>query len=212
MIIHYKLALLLSLTLFLLNVWAQNIVEELDNGNITVHYSISESYDEFDNEFILIEDTTITVANLDLQKCISLMKDVKKHKLFTGDAKSEIVRTISDNEWIVYYFNDNPWPIANSDCVARMIFTENKYENTATFTLIATPSEYKKGEENRMTRFNLEYTFKELENGKIKITMIGKTSPPVNVPMWLIKTAFPGAPADAVRKLVELAKKQSLLK
>lgn len=116
------------------------------------------------------------------------------------------MRSISPNEWIIYYYTDNPWPIANSDCVSRMTFTENKEGKTATFTFVATPSEYEKGNVNRMTHFNVVYTFKDLENGKVKITMIGKSSPPVKVPMWLIKLAFPSAPANAIRKLVELVK------
>ena len=116
------------------------------------------------------------------------------------------VRTISDNEWIIYYYTNNPWPVKNSDCVSRMTFTENKEEKTATFALVATPSEYEKAKVNRMTHFNVVYTFKDLGNSKVKITMTGKSSPPVKVPMWLIKSAFPSAPANAIRKLVELVK------
>ena len=209
MIIQYKSALLFSFIFFFLNVSAQDRdckVKELDNGSIIVQYCISKLYDELGNKFIQIEDSTTTVDHIDLKKCISLMKDVQKHKLFTGDAKSKIVRSISPNEWIIYYYMDNPWPIENSDCVSRMTFTENKEEKTATFTLVATPSEYVKGDVNRMTHFNVVYTFKDLENGKVKITMVGKSSPPVKVPMWLIKSAFPSAPANAIRKLVELIK------
>ena len=209
MIIQYKSALLFSFIFLFLNVSAQDKdckVKKLDNGSIIVQYCISKLYDELGNKYIQIEDSTTTVAHIDLKKCISLMKDVQKHKLFTGDAKSKIVRSISPNEWIIYYYTDNPWPIKNSDCVSRMTFTENKEEKTATFTLVATPSEYEKGNVNRMTHFNVVYTFKDLENGKVKITMIGKSSPPVKVPMWLIKSAFPSAPANAIRKLVELVK------
>lgn len=209
MIIQYKSALLFSFIFFFLNVSAQDKdckVKKLDNGSIIVQYCISKLYDELGNKYIQIEDSTTTVDHIDLKKCISLMKDVQKHKLFTGDAKSKIVRSISPNEWIIYYYTDNPWPIENSDCVSRMTFIENKEEKTATFTLVATPSEYEKENVNRMTHFNVVYTFKDLENGKVKITMVGKSSPPVKVPMWLIKSAFPSAPANAIRKLVELVK------
>jgi len=52
-----------------------------------------------------------------------------------------------------------------------MTFTENKDEKTAIFELVATPSEYKKGDVNRMKHFNVIYTFKDLGNGKVRITM-----------------------------------------
>ena len=209
MIIQYKSVLLFSFIFFFLNVSAQDKdckVKELDNGSIIVQYCISKLYDELGNKFIQIEDSTTTVDHIDYKKCISLMKDVQKHNLFTGDAKSEIVRAISDNEWIIYYYTDNPWPVKNSDCVSRMTFTENEEEKTATFKLVAAPSEYEKGNVNRMTHYNIIYTFKDLGNGEVKIIMKGKSSPPVKVPMWLIKSAFPSAPANAIRKFVKLAK------
>lgn len=180
--------------------------KELDNGKITVQYCFSKFSDENGNKLLLIEDTTITEDLISFENCILLMKNIQKHKLFTGDSKSKIVRTISDNEWIIYYYTDNPWPIKNSDCVSRMTFTENKEEKTATFTLVAAPSEYDKARVNRMRHFNLVYTFKGLDNGKVRITMVGKSSPPVKAPIWLIKSAFPSAPANAIRKFVELIK------
>jgi len=209
MIIQYKSALLFSFIFFFLNVSSQDKdckVKNLDNGNIIVKYCISKLYDELGNKFIQIEDSTITVDYIDFKKCITLMKNVQKHKLFTGDAKSEIVRVISDNEWIIYYYTDNPWPVRNSDCVLRMKFIENMEEKTVTFKLVAAPSEYEKGNVNRMTHFNIIYAFKDLGNGKVKITMTGKSSPPVKVPMWLIKSAFPSAPANAIRKFIKLVK------
>ena len=42
--------------------------------------------------------------------------------------------------------------------------------------------------------------------GQYRITMRGKSSPPVKVPMWLVKSAFPKAPASAVRDIVKLVK------
>lgn len=202
-----KSGLLISFIFFFINLSAQDKdckVKELDKGKITVKYCISEFYDE--NKLIQIKDSTTTIDNISLEKCISLMKDVQKHKLFTGDSKSKIVKTISDDEWIIYYYMDNPWPIKNSDCVSRMTFTENKEENTATFELVATPLEYEKKEVNRMTHFNVLYTFEDIGNGQVRITITGKTSPPVKVPKWLIKSAFPSAPANAIRKFVKLTK------
>lgn len=177
-----------------------------DGGKITVSYRISEKLDENGKKNLFIEDsTTSTVDNISIDKFISLMKDISKHKEFTGDYLSKEVKAISANEWIIYYYTKNPWPIDNSDCVMKMTFTENKEQKTAIFNLVATPTEYEKTNLNRAFLFNLVYIFQDLGNGKIKIIVNGKSSPPVKVPVWLVKAAFPGAPSGAVRKLIKLA-------
>jgi hypothetical protein len=209
MAMKYKSGLLFSFIFLFLNLSAQNKeckVKELDKGLIKVKYCISRSYDEQGNEIITIKDSTTTIDHIDYDKCISLMKDVQKHKLFTGDSKSEIVRNIYDNEWTIYYYSDNPWPVKDSDCVSRMTFLENKEDKTATFELIATPLAYEAGIVNRMQYFNVKYTFEDLGNGNVKLTMTGASSPPVKVPMWLVKSAFPSTPANAIRKFIKLVR------
>jgi len=209
MTFKHKLGLLSIMIFLSLNLSAQEkdcTTKELDKGKIIVKYCFSKFLNEDGNDLLLIEDSTITEAHIDFEKCVSLMKNVQKHKLFTGDSESKIVRTISDNEWIIYYYTKNPWPLANSDCVSRMTFTESKDKKTAIFELVATPAEYENRDVNRMTHFNVVYSFKNLGDGKVRITMTGKTSPPVKVPMWLIKSAFPKAPASAIRAIVKLVK------
>ena len=95
----------------------------LDKGRISVQYRISERVTEDGKKVPLIEDITTTVADVSLQSCIALMMDVTRHKDFMGDFSSEVVNIISDNEWIVYYYTKNPWPVADSDCVAVMSFS-----------------------------------------------------------------------------------------
>lgn len=179
---------------------------KLDNGKITVKYKISTRTDENGEKLQLIEDISTTTDSLSMQNCISVMKDVSKHKEFTDDYISEKVKTISDSEWVVYYYSKNPWPIANSDCVSMMTFSENTTEKIAVFKFTAAPSEFKKGNVKRMTYYNVTYSFKDLGNGTVEITETGKTTPPVKVPLWIIRSAFPGVPANALRKFVKLAK------
>jgi hypothetical protein len=182
--------------------------ETTDGGKITVQYCISQHTDVNGRKITTIEDHTMIVDSISMQSCISLMKNISKHKEFTGDYISEIVKTMSDSEWIVYYYSKNPWPIANSDCVAKMVFCENKAAKTAVFTLTAEPSGYKKVSVNRMTHYNVTYSFKDMGNGQVEIIITGKTSPPVKVPLCIIKSAFPEAPAGALRKFVKLLKQE----
>lgn len=183
--------------------------KNIDGGKIMVKYCISERIDEKGKKVPLIEDIVKSTDSLNILDCIALMKDVSRHKEFTGDYISEKVGIISDNEYIVYYFSKNPWPIANSDCVANMKFSEDKVEKTAVFRFTAAPSEYKTGNVKRMTYYDITYSFKDLGNGTVEITETGKTTPPVDVPLWIIKSAFPGAPASSMRKLVKLSKEKN---
>ena len=178
----------------------------LDKGKISVKYRISNQTNAMGQEILIIEDSTSVTENLDFQKCIALLKDVSGHKEFTGDKISKKIKDVSENESIVYYYAKNPWPIANSDCVARMTYNYDEGEKKALFQFTAAPSEYETGNVARMTNYNVTYSFRDLGGGMAEIIVTGKTSPPVKVPLWMIKSAFPGVPAKAIRKIVELTK------
>jgi hypothetical protein len=178
----------------------------LDGGKITVEYRISERIDETGAKVPLIEDRATTTETVSLRSCVELFRDVARHKDFMGDFSSEKLREISGNSCLVYYFSKNPWPAADSDCVATMTFDEGASGNTPTFTLTAAPSMLETRDVRRMSYYNIMYSFRDLGDGRVTMTVTGRTSPPVAVPAWLIRSAFPGAPADAIRKFMKIAK------
>jgi hypothetical protein len=178
--------------------------KSFDQGKTEIRHCISERLDRDGNKFLHIEDISTTRVKTSIEKCVALMKDGSKHKKFTGDYHSETIRTLSDNKWIIYYYTKNPWPIANSDCVLEMTLTRNVEEKSAAFTLIAAPSAVEKGEVDRMGDYNVTYSFREIGTNLVEITIIGKSSPPEKVPIWLVKAAFPAAPANALRRFVKL--------
>jgi hypothetical protein len=179
----------------------------IDKGTTTIKYCISERIDGKGKKVPLIQDnTSTTISGISMEKCIALMKDISKHKFFTGDYISKLIKTISENEWIIYYYTKNPLFIENSDCVCKMILEQDKEQKTVRFTLKATPDEYKNENVKRMDYYNVAYMFKEIENKKIEMTLTGESTPPVKVPIFIIKSAFPGAPLNAVKKIIALLK------
>jgi hypothetical protein len=180
--------------------------ETADNGKITVKYNVSERTDEKGESSLLIEYTATTSDSLSMQNCISLMNNVSRHREFTDDKISEKVKTISGNEWVVYYYSKNPWPVEDYDCVAKMTFTENPADKTAVFTLTAVPSIYEKKDVKRMTNYDLSYSFKDLQDGKVEIVLNARMVPAVKFPRWMVKAAFPGVAVDWIQKFVKLAK------
>jgi hypothetical protein len=204
-----KLIIGIVLTFISSNIFAQTsewTTEKTEDGEITVTSKISKRIDDIDGEVQLIEYVATTIANVSLQSCISIMKDISKHKEILNEEVSEMIQTISDNEWLVYYYFDAPWPIPNSDCVTKMSFSEDLINKIATFTIIAEPSSYGLTNVKRLTYYNIFYTFKDLENGSVEITSTAKLTPVFQAPEWIVKNFFPDGPARYIQRLLVLAK------
>lgn len=191
------------------NLFAQTIdwkTETTKDGKVTVKSKISKRTDERGNNVQLIEYVATTTASVSMQNCISVVKDVSKHKEFTDDEVSKKVKTISDNECVVYYYTNSPWPMPDSDCVMKMNFSEDETKRMAVFTLTAAPSMFEKKDVERTTCYNVTYAFIDLGNGKVEMTVTGKMSPTVKAPDWMIRAWFPDGPADILRIILKLAK------
>jgi len=185
--------------------WKTKITKD---GEITVNYRISKRIDENSNSVPMIEYVATTFAFVKMQNCISVIKDGSKHKEFTDDEVSKTVKTISDNEWIVYYYTNSPWPISDSDLVTKMKFSEDETIGLASFTLTAAPSMFEKADVKRMTYYKATYNFKDLGDGKVEITITGKMSPSIKAPAWMISAWFPNGPTDMIQGIVKLAENE----
>jgi hypothetical protein len=205
------LAILILIASFTnLNAIAQSTdwkTEKSEDGKIIVTSKISKRIDEDSKEVQLIEYVAKTTAHVSLNKCISVMKDISKHKEILNENVSEMLRSISENEWLIYYYFDAPWPIPNSDCVSKMNFSEDLKNGLATFTLTAEPAMYENKDVKRLTYYNLTYTFKDLGNGKVEMTSTAKLTPVVQAPDWIVKNFFPEGPARYLQRLLVLAMK-----
>jgi len=180
--------------------------EKSEDGKITVTSKISERIDEESNQVQLVEYVATTIANVSFQNCVAIMKDISNHKAILNEEISEKLKTLSENEWLIYYYFDAPWPIPNSDCVSKMIFTEDIINRMATFSLTAVPTLYEKKDVKRVRYYNVKYTFKDLGDGKVKLTSIAKLTPAINAPEWLIRGFFPEGPARYLHRILVLAK------
>jgi hypothetical protein len=174
---------------------------------IAVNYRI---YNSNDTDEQIIEYETITTFELDFEKCIEMMKEVSNHKDFSDETEESYkIKDVSENECLVYYFIDAPWPMPNSDCVSIMTYVIDRAAKTATFELIADADMYEMQDVRRMSMSLASYSFEELENGKVKIRVYTKFTPVASAPQWLIKTWFPDGPIDIMNNIIELIQEQS---
>lgn len=200
--------LILMFAIVTTNAYAQTTeweTETVDKGKISVKSHVSERT-EGDKTLPLIEYIVTTTDIVSYQKCIVAMQEVSKHNQFLDLKNSFIVNKNNDKESILYYCFSAPWPFSPTDCVAKMNFNEDKSNKTAVFSLTAAPTLYKSTDYNRFNYYNVVYTFKDLGNGKVDIMLHAKMSPPVSVPLWLIRKGFPEIGADIIRKFVNLVK------
>ncbi|MCF7921566.1 MAG: hypothetical protein K9M55_02580 [Candidatus Marinimicrobia bacterium] len=178
-----------------------------DNGNIVVNYSVEELTDENGKKVPLMQYSAVTIDSLSMQKCISVLSDVPKHKIFLAEGSSEILKTVSDTDWIVYYYYNPIWPFPKSDCVARMTMSKNDLNTTAIFSLTAAPTLYKERNIERFTLYDLTYEFNDLGNGLVEVKTTTKMIPAIPVPLWLVKVACPSGAKGILKRLVNLIKK-----
>ena len=179
--------------------------ETTEDGKITVKYAISERSGKEGEEEQLVEYVAFTTARASMNDLISIFQDVSRHKEFMGQKTSSKLKTISENESIIYYFYKGVWPYPSSDIVAKMNFTENTINKTAAFTLTAAPFLFEGRNVKRLDYYNITYTFKDLGNDNTEITISAKFTPAVQLPDFLTKSWFPDGPAAYLSGIIKLA-------
>lgn len=179
------------------------------NGKITAKYNFSSRINEDDDKVPVVKTITTTTESIGIDNCISLMKDVSKHKDFRGEKSSKLIRTVSENEWIIYYYNDKTLITPAVDGSYLMIFEEDRQSKTATFTITADPTLIEKTDMARLTYAKEIYSFKEVEGNQLEITIKTTVSPGFKVPSMMLKKAFPKKSFDNMEKFLEAAKKEA---
>lgn len=178
--------------------------ESIDEGKIVIKSCVSERKDGT-TTLPLIEYVATTSANVNYQKCLAILKDINKHKSFLDLKSAFQVKEINETESIIYYCFNTPWPFTPTDCVNKMTFNEDKIKKTANFNLQCSPNSYKQTDYKRFSIYSVIYTFKDLGNGKVEITINACMSPPVSVPLMMIRVGFPGIASDIVKKIIKAA-------
>ena len=172
---------------------------------VEVWSKIKKEKNEAGNSEQIVEYISTTTANASIADCISVMKNIDLHKEFYEDTElSEKIEDISENEWLIYYYMDAPWPLPNSDVVIQMKFHENKEEGTAIFEGFAAPNLYEDKDVRRMTFNDISYTFKKIDEEHVSIRIHSIFSPVVNVPDWMVNSWFPKGPAEISASIVKL--------
>ncbi|WP_372775949.1 hypothetical protein [Mangrovibacterium sp.] len=170
-------------------------IETAKDGKTTVKYELVK--EKQGTHFYYIAQTT---TNASLTELDAYFSSSANHKRFLeATPQSEEVKKLSDDEWITYYYFNAPWPMADSDVVAKI--NRTKKDNKLVFTANAISNDYKKTDLDRVTSYKFMYEFEKVSDETTKITITADYIPVGSVPNFLIKAWFPQGPANIVTKL-----------
>lgn len=203
---------ILSIILFLSYGYSQDKgwKKELSkDGSIEVEYTVYEENDGPGDDRQIVEYRTNTTRALSFDKCIEVMKNISNHKDFSDETEDSYkIKDISDDECLVYYYIDSPWPLPNADCVSLMSTVEDAENNSISFELSAAADDYEMQDVKRMTMSIAIYSFTKVKNNEIEIEIYTKFSPVTEVPDWLVKTWFPKGPVEIMENIIALVESE----
>ena len=182
--------------------------ETSKDGKVRVMSRLTKEKSEDGDLVQVVEYKAHTKSKVSLDRCIEVLLDVNKHQYFLANTTiSKKLKTISDNEYVVYYFIDTQWPIPDSDCVTRYVTEYNPNSGKFILTGHAVPDHYEKQDVRRMTLSDVRYIIHQEENGYVYLEVSGKFSPVVTAPEWALRNWSPEGPARILNGIIRLAGK-----
>jgi len=121
--------------------WTNSVSKD---GKTKVDYAIYDITDDAGEKLQILEYKAERVAKATVEQCVRLVKSAELHAQYLMDTEeSELIETINDNEWTVYYLFNPPRPIPDSDSAAKFV-QKNISENEVKITGTSAPGAYPK--------------------------------------------------------------------
>ncbi|MEN0061738.1 MAG: hypothetical protein AAGA48_06275 [Myxococcota bacterium] len=149
-----------------------------------------------------IEDESRTVADATIDDAVALLRDVPGYVTTFEVDEALIIETLAEDRWLIYEAMTNPWPVKNNDRVCELSVTVD--DDVAHARFVAVDGSYPDQGVARQSDYEVTYTFTDLGAGKLEIHEQGNAIPPVKVPKWLLKSAFPDVLFDSLLRMKDL--------
>lgn len=173
-------------------------LEREDNG-ITIY-----SRAVADSPFLAVK----AVATIDApaQKVAELLGDGNGCSAWRKMCKSsEVLRTVSDSERVIYMVLDLPWPVSDRDLVVRSIAHVDEQAKTLHVTLASASSEHPVQDYVR-AQSSGEYALKVIGDDRSEFTYIQHTDIGGDLSADMINPSLLSSTFDDIRRLQELAR------
>lgn len=152
------------------------------------------------------DETKVSATfNTTKEKFIEFIWNVENYPNWQKDYKiSKVLKHTSNNDKIIYFEFNAPWPIANRDIVINMKEIKEK-DATYLYTHVEKSILASKEGIIRMSKYDGFWKIKELENG-IEVTLQMATNPEGKIPAFLIDFYKAAGPYNAFMNLKEIFK------
>ena len=177
-------------------------------------YSQSEWELEKDALGIQVFTRTASVSSIKEYKATTLIKTSLKSivsKIIDGEhlkdwnyktTKSNLLEKISDNEYLIYMYNDLPWPAKNRDHISTLKIDEISSSLTK-ISIISTPKKLlEKSGVIRVVNFSGFWLLEKTKLG-IKVTQQMYGDPGGSLPVFIVNSMLVKAPFNTFKRLKE---------
>lgn len=182
-------------------------VERADQGKVEVKSAIYDQTDGQGKALQFVEYQATTRTSMRLEAFVSTLSQAANHSVFLENEASREIKALSDSESVLYYYFDFPWPMDNSDCVARMALEQDPVEGWARFTLTAAPDLVERKTVKRMQHYDVVYALRELGPSESELSVYSKIAATTRAPSWLVGAWFPNGPAGILGRIIRLSER-----
>ena len=196
---HHSLKILLFIFfLFVHEVHAQEWELKRDKKGIKVYVRQSESSGIREYKAVMLVKTSVDAV----LKILTDGDDLWKWNYRTVESRT--VKTISDNEFVIWIKNNLPWPIKNRDHVSRVKVSYN--ENGSVIMTIDPETTYTVPEVSNSIRIEKFKGYWSLvpQGDYVEITQQLYGDPEGGIPTWLINSVIANAPYNSFLNLKEI--------
>lgn len=142
-------------------------------------------------------------APISIQAAEKFLRNAANYKLFMANTEeSESIEIRSQNEWLMYLYFDAPWPMPNSDCVQKVEVLEAD-DTSLAVRAESVQHDFRKHDVQRMQFLRMKYSFRQLSNNQIEITIDAGFTPTTEAPEWMLKAWFPSGPEAIMNNLIK---------
>jgi len=145
----------------------------------------------------------VTLVTAKLSSLVALIRDTRACSDWADLCKeSRLHESISATEHYVYTLNDLPWPVANRDVLAHVIWQQNPENLQVTMRSQATTGLLEKNKGVvRLTQAKASWVFKPLGDGQVEVTTMAHVNPGGPLPGWMTNLFLLDSPFNTLVKL-----------
>jgi hypothetical protein len=153
------------------------------------------------NKSSVKEFKAVMVLNTSITTLVDKITDAKRLKYWNyKTTKSKLLKRVSDSVFVVYMYNDFPWPVKNRDHISKLSLLKTD-SSIVRINITSLPKYIPKHEDAiRIEKFSGYWLLEKIDKG-IRVTQQMHGEPKGNVPSIIINATLAKAPLYSFKTL-----------